>query len=64
MFTKPIFYFAVRKFVYTSQQIFMGVNTEYRANLVLHIYWDCQYKLFVISEGGVYYYPFTGISLE
>ena len=43
------------------QQIFMSVNTEYRANLVkarvnvpitlLHIYWVCQYKLFLISEG-------------
>ena len=43
------------------QQIFMGVNTEYRANLVntrvnvpvtfLHIYWVCQSKLFLISEG-------------
>ena len=42
------------------QQIFMGVNTEYRANLVkarvnvpvalLHIYLVCQYKLFLISE--------------
>ena len=42
------------------QQIFMGENTEYRANLVkarvnfpvtlLHIYWVCQYKLFLISE--------------
>ena len=40
------------------QQIFVGVNTEYRANLVkarlnlpitlLHIYWVCQYKLFRI----------------
>ena len=35
----------------------MGVNTEYRANLVndpitlLHVYWVCQYKLFLISEG-------------
>ena len=39
----------------------MGVNTEYRANLVkdrlnipftlLHIYWVCQYKLFLMSEG-------------
>ena len=39
----------------------MGVNTEYRASLVktrvnvpitlLHIYWVCQYKLFLISEG-------------
>ena len=44
------------------QQIFMGVNTEYRTNLVkarvnvpialLHIYLVCQYKLFLISEGG------------
>ena len=65
MFIKPlIFYFAVRKFVCVHrevQQIFMGVNTEYRANLVktrvnipitlLHIYWVCQYKLFLISEG-------------
>ena len=43
------------------QQIFVGVNTEYRANLVkarlnvpitlLHIYWVCQYKLFLISGG-------------
>ena len=43
------------------QQIFMGVNKEFRANLVkgwvnvpttlLHIYWVCQYKLFLISEG-------------
>ena len=43
------------------QQIFMGLNTEYGANLVkatvnvpitlLHIYWVCQYKLFLISEG-------------
>ena len=42
------------------EQIFMGLNTEYRANLVkarvnfpitlLHIYWVCQYKLFLISE--------------
>ena len=39
----------------------MGENTEWRANLVktrvnipialLHIYWVCQYKLFLISEG-------------
>ena len=39
----------------------LGVNTEYRANLVqtrvnvpitlLHIYQVCQYKLFLISEG-------------
>ena len=44
------------------QQIFIGVNTEYRANLVkarvnvpialLHIYLVCQNKLFLISEGG------------
>ena len=43
------------------QQIFVGVNTEYGANVVkarvnvpitlLHIYWVCQYKLFQISEG-------------
>ena len=43
------------------QQIFVGVNTEYGANEVkarvnipitlLHIYWVCQYKLFLISEG-------------
>ena len=43
------------------QQIFMGVNKEFRANLVkgwvnfptilLHIYWVYQYKLFLISEG-------------
>ena len=43
------------------QQIFIGVNTEYKTNLVkarvnvpitlLHIYWVCQYKLFLISEG-------------
>ena len=65
MFIKPlIFYFAVRKFVCVhreAQQIVMGLNTEYRANLVktrvnipialLHIYWVCQCKLFLISEG-------------
>ena len=43
------------------QEIFVGVNTECRANLVkarlnvpitfLHIYWVCQYKLFLISKG-------------
>ena len=43
------------------QQIFVSVNTEYRANLVkdrlnvpitlLHIHWVCQYKLFLISKG-------------
>ena len=43
------------------QQIFVGINTEYGANVVkarvnvpitlLHIYWVCQYKLFLISEG-------------
>ena len=53
------------------QQIFMGENTEYRANLVkarvnfpvtlLHIYWVCQYKLFLISDGWV---GFTEPSLE
>ena len=65
MFIKPIFYFAVRKFVCTprapTKLIFVGVNTEYGANVVearvnvpitlLHIYWVCQYKLFLISEG-------------
>ena len=40
------------------QQIYMGVNTEYRANVekawvnfpitLLHIYWVCQHKLFLI----------------
>ena len=40
------------------QQKFMGVNTEYRANVekvwvnfpitLLHIYWICQHKLFLI----------------
>ena len=70
MFIKPlIFYFAVRKFVCVhreAKQIFMGVNTEYTANLVktrinvpitlLHIYWVCQYKLFfnIRRLGGVY----------
>ena len=32
----------------------MGENTEYRVNFpvtLLHIYWVCQYKLFLISEG-------------
>ena len=48
------------------QQIFMGENTEYRANLVkarvnvpvtlLHIYWVCQYKLFLISEDWERFY--------
>ena len=43
------------------QQILMSLNTKYRANLVkarvnvpvtlLHIYWVCQYTLFLISEG-------------
>ena len=43
------------------QQIFMGENTEYRANLVkarvnfpvtlLYTYRVCQHKLFLISEG-------------
>ena len=63
---KTIFYFAVRKFVCTlgaTTNIFglKCLNTEYGANLVkatvnfpitlLHIYWVCQYKLFLISEG-------------
>ena len=44
------------------QQIIIGVNTEYRANLVearvnvpvtlLHIYWVCQYKLFLYQKAG------------
>ena len=34
MFIRPIFYFAVRKFVCILQQIFMGVNAGKRANLV------------------------------
>ena len=39
----------------------MGLNTEYRANLVktrvnvpitlLHVYWVCLFKLFLISQG-------------
>ena len=65
MFIKPLIcYFAVRTFVCVhreAQQIFTDVNTEYRASLVkarvnvpitlLHIYWVCQYKLFLMSEG-------------
>ena len=41
--------------------IFIGLNTDYWASLVkarvnvpvtlLHIYWVCQYKLFLMSEG-------------
>ena len=62
MFIKPIFSFAVHKFVCTlgAKQILMSLNTEYRANLVkarvnvsvtlLHIYWVCHYKLFFLSE--------------
>ena len=44
------------------QQIFVGVNTEYGANVVkarvnvpmtlLHIYWVCQYKLFLYQKVG------------
>ena len=43
------------------QQICIGVNTEYKANLVkaevnvpvtlLHMYWVCQFNPFFISEG-------------
>ena len=58
-FSTPLF---VSLFVHRKpQQIFVGVNTEYGANVVkarvnvpitlLHIYWVCQYKLFLISEG-------------
>ena len=53
------------------QQIFMDENTECWTNLVkarvnfpvtlLHIYWVCQYKLFLISEGWEF---FTEPSLE
>ena len=60
MFIEPIFgSLFVSLFVHWEpQQIFMGLNGEYRANLVkarvkvpmtfLCIYWVCQYKL---SEG-------------
>ena len=48
----------VSLFVNQELQQFMGENTECWANLVkhfpvtlLHIYWVCQYKLFLISEG-------------
>ena len=68
MFIKPILYFAVRKFVIhrAPQQIFMDVNTEYRANLVklnlLHIYLICQYKLFFKYFFNIK--TFAGISFE
>ena len=76
MFIKPIFYFAVRKFVclQAPQEIFLGVNTECRANMVtarvnvpitlLHIYWVCQYKLFLISEGCEGFTELSKPSLE
>ena len=58
-FSTPL---SVSLFVHREpQQIFMGVDTEHRANLVKarvnvpitlpHICWVCQYKLFLISEG-------------
>ena len=64
-FIKPrISYFVVRKFGCVhreAQQIFMGLNTEYRANLLktrvnvpitlLHVYWVCLFKLFLIWQG-------------
>ena len=56
------------------QQIFMGENTEYKANLVkasvnfpvtlLYIYWVCQYKLFLISEGCEGFTELSKPSLE
>ena len=56
------------------QQIFMGENTEYKANLVkfrvnfpvtlLHIYWVCQYKQFLISEGCEGFIELSKPSLE
>ena len=63
MFIKPIFYFAVRKFVCTLGATTNIYGRKYRiqANLVkarvnvpitlLHIYWAYQYKLFLISAG-------------
>ena len=57
--------------LYNNNYSLMGINTEYRANLVtarvhlpvtlLHIYWVCQYNLFLISEG---WEAFTETSLE
>ena len=56
------------------QQIFMGLNTEYRANLVkakvnvpvtlLHIHWASLYKLFLISEGWEEFAESSKPSLE
>ena len=74
MFIKPrISYFVVRKFVCVhreAQQIFMALNTEYRANLVktrvnvpitlLHVYWVCLFKLFLISQGWEGFTPGGG----
>ena len=64
MFIKPIFYFAVLKFVFAlgaTTNTFGLKYRKYRASLMkarinvpitlLHIYWVCQYKLFLISEG-------------
>ena len=60
MFIKPIFYFAVRISLFVSwitenrNKYFIGVNTEYRANLVnvpvtlLHMYWVSQFNPFFI----------------
>ena len=58
------------------RQIFMGVDTEHKANLVKdrvnvpitlpHICWVCQYKFNITRLGGVYWTlkTFTGNSLE
>ena len=61
MFIKPIFYFAVRKFVCTPRATtninFISVKARLDVPFtLLHIYWICQYKLFfnIIELGGVY----------
>ena len=56
------------------QQIFMGINMEYRASLVkarvnvpttlVNLYWVCQYKLFLISEGWEGFTEPSNSSLE
>ena len=63
MFIKPIFYFALRKFVcklgattniydrkYRIQGQFSKSQGKFPVTL-LHVNWVCQYKLFLISEG-------------
>ena len=71
----------VRLFVHWEpEQIFMGLNTEYRARWVkarvnfpitlIHIYWVCQYKLFLLPEGWegfwrfITFKTFSGTSLD